>query len=142
VAALERAVADADSVLFLADNAGEIVLDRPLLELIGASKVTVGVRGSPTINDATVDDARESGLLDRFSVIDNGADIPGTWLPLCSPEFVRHFEGADVVVAKGQGNYETLSDCSRRVFFLLRAKCPAVARDLRVTEGAFVVKST
>jgi uncharacterized protein with ATP-grasp and redox domains len=136
----ERAARAARSILFLADNAGEIVLDRPLLEALGRSRVTVAVRGSPTINDATVDDARRSGVTKRFRVIDNGSDTPGTWLPECSAEFVRQFEAADLIVAKGQGNYETLSDCSREIVFLLRVKCWAVGADLQVPVGTFVAR--
>ena len=138
VAELRQAVRRASSVLYLADNAGEIVLDRPLIDQIGRDKVTVGVRGSPIINDATRFDADLAGLTGCYRIIDNGSDIPGTWLPECTESFVREFEQADVVLAKGQGNYETLSDCAREVFFLFRVKCQAVARDVGAAMGSFV----
>jgi len=88
VRALEQAIDGADDVLFLADNAGEIVLDRPLLERIGADRLTVAVRGGPVINDATLEDARRSGITDRFQVITTGSDVPGIWLSECDPDFV------------------------------------------------------
>lgn len=139
---LESAVQDAERVLFLADNAGEIVFDRPLLEKIGHQKVTVAVRGAPVINDATLDDAERSGITDRFRVISNGSDTPGTWLSDCSSAFLEHFEQADLVIAKGQGNYETLSDQPANLFFLFIAKCAAVAEALGVETDRFVVRET
>ena len=135
---LERAVRDAGNVLLLSDNAGEIVFDRPLLDQIGQGKVTVGVRGAPVINDATLADAERSGITDRFHVVSNGSETPGTWLSECSQAFVDEFENADLVIAKGQGNYETLSGVSRKVFFLLKAKCPVIARDLGCEIGQMV----
>jgi len=135
-----RALSEADDVLFLADNAGEIVFDRPLLELIGRDKVTVVVRGSPIINDATLDDARRSGLTSRFSVVSNGSDTPGTWLDDCSKEFVERFDSADLVIAKGQGNFETLSNHPRNMFFLFLAKCPLVADKAGAKPGAYILQ--
>jgi uncharacterized protein with ATP-grasp and redox domains len=139
---LEKAILNAKSVLFLADNAGEIVFDRPLLEQIGSSKVTVAVRGSPVINDATLDDAKRSGITERFRVLSNGSDTPGTWLSGCSREFVHEFESADLVIAKGQGNYESLSDQTRKIFFLFLAKCPLVSEELDVPINTYVIQAT
>jgi uncharacterized protein with ATP-grasp and redox domains len=139
---LETAVRNAKRVLFLADNAGEIVFDRPLLEKIGCQKVTVAVRGAPVINDATLDDAERSGVTKRFHVISNGSDTPGTWLSHCSAEFIGQFEQADLVIAKGQGNYETLIDHPANLVFLFIAKCAAVAEELGVETGRFVVRET
>ena len=136
---LTGAISAADSVLFLADNAGEIVFDRPLLEHIGRDKVTVAVRGAPTINDATMDDARRSGLMERFWIISNGSDTPGTWLDDCSSPFVQAFVNADLVIAKGQGNYESLSSCGRKVFFLFLTKCAVVARDLGQPLNTYII---
>lgn len=138
---LEKEISTARSVLFLADNAGEIVFDIPLLEQIGYQKVTIAVRGSPVINDATVDDAKRSGLTDRFRVISNGSDLPGTWLPECSREFVQEFDSADLVIAKGQGNFESLSDQSRSIIFLFLAKCHLVSQELGVMPGSFVIRT-
>jgi uncharacterized protein with ATP-grasp and redox domains len=137
---LQRAVESSKNVLFLADNAGEVVFDRPLLERIGTDKLTVAVRGGPTINDATYEDADRAGLCERFHVIPNGSDVPGTWLDDCSPDFVARFRKADLVIAKGQGNYETLSAESREIFFLFLVKCAVVSERIDVPTGTYVVK--
>jgi uncharacterized protein with ATP-grasp and redox domains len=129
-AELSDAVSKAERILYLADNAGEIVFDRLLIELLPEEKVTVAVRGRPVINDATMADAEAVGLTERVEVIDNGTDIPGTILAECSDFFRSRFERADLVISKGQGNYETLSDVEKDIFFLLKAKCPVVAMDL------------
>lgn len=134
------AVVEADEVLYLADNAGEIVFDRLLIERMPAEKVTAAVRGFPVINDATMADAEAVGLTEQVEVIDNGIDIPGTILPECSESFRERFDSADLVIAKGQGNYETLSDTPRDIFFLLKAKCPMVARDLDTDLGSVVLR--
>ncbi len=136
---LRRAIDGAATILYLADNAGEIVFDRALIELIGPARVTLGVRGSPILNDVTVDDAAEVGLSELVDVIPNGSDAPGTILNECSPEFLRAFDAADVVLAKGQGNYETLSDAPREVFLLFKVKCPVVAEDAGEAMDAIVV---
>jgi uncharacterized protein with ATP-grasp and redox domains len=125
--AFVAALARARQILYLADNAGEIVVDRLLVEAIGPDKVTVVVRGGPVINDATIDDARQVGLDTLVQVIDNGSDAPGTVLEECSEAFRERFEAADLVVAKGQGNFESLSEVKRPMFFLFKVKCPAVA---------------
>jgi len=114
-------------ILFLADNAGEIVFDRALIEVLPTAKITVAVRGAPVLNDATLADARVAGLIERTTVISNGSDAPGTILEDCSEEFRRAFADSDLIVAKGQGNFESLSDTAKHVFFLLRVKCPLVA---------------
>ncbi len=128
---LRQAVASAEDILYLADNAGEIVFDRLLIEQMPLRKITLVVKGSPIINDATREDAEAAGLTQLVNVIDNGADIPGTVLEACSELFQRRFEAADLIIAKGQGNYETLNECRRSgLFFLLKIKCPVIARDI------------
>lgn len=140
--AFSRALTDAEKILYLADNTGEIVFDRLLIEEIGPARVTMAVRGGPVINDATLDDARFCGLTDMIDVIDNGADIPGTVLDACSDSFIRHFQEADLIVAKGQGNYETLSETTgdRNIYFLFKTKCPVAARDVGCEVGRMVIK--
>jgi uncharacterized protein with ATP-grasp and redox domains len=141
VSRLREAVGAAGSILYLCDNAGEIVFDRYLIEQMPRRKVTCAVRGAPVINDATIEDARYTGLDDFARVISNGSDAPGTVLQECSPEFTRAFDEADLIIAKGQGNFETLSDVkNKRIFFLLQVKCPVIARDIGFAVGAFVVK--
>lgn len=124
---LREAAAGAASILFLADNSGEIVIDRLLIEQLPSDRVTVAVRGAPVLNDASLDDARAAGL-DTARVIDNGSDAPGTLLADCSQDFRRVFREADVIIAKGQGNYESLSDVDAEIFFLFKVKCPVVAQ--------------
>lgn len=137
-----QAVAGARDILYLADNAGEIALDRLLIEQLLPARVTVAVRGRPIINDATLADARDAGLHDIVEVIDNGSDAPGTVLGDCSPEFVRRFDEAEVVLAKGQGNFETLNDEPRNIFFLFKVKCPAIAAHVGAPVGACVLART
>jgi len=140
--ALERlrsAVATAERILYVGDNAGEIVFDRVLIEELPRGRVTFAVRGAPIINDVTMSDAVEVGLSDVVPVVENGSDAPGTILEDCSPEFRELFAAADLVIAKGQGNYETLSQAPGRIFFVLKAKCPVIARDIPCDLGAIVV---
>jgi uncharacterized protein with ATP-grasp and redox domains len=135
VEAFRRAIDEARSILYLADNAGEIVFDRLLIERLPLDRVVVAVRGFPVINDATRIDARMAGLDELVEVIDNGSDAPGTILADCSPGFRRRFAEADLILAKGQGNFETLSDEPANLFFLFKAKCPVIAADARVALG-------
>ena len=137
---LRRAVEAAGSILYVGDNAGEIVFDKVLIEEMPLERVTFAVRGAPIINDVTSRDAVEVGLSDLVRVVDNGSDAPGTILEDCSDAFVERFHGADLVIAKGQGNYETLSRAPGNIFFVLKAKCPVIARDLGCEIGAVVVK--
>jgi uncharacterized protein with ATP-grasp and redox domains len=129
------ALAGARSVLYLADNAGEIVVDRLLIEQIGPDRVTLAVRGGPVLNDATPADAVEAGLTDLVEVIGNGSDAPGTVLADCSEEFRRRFHAADLVIAKGQGNYESLCDTPANVFLLFKVKCPVITRRTGLAVG-------
>ena len=132
-------IGNAGSILYLADNAGEIVFDRVLIEQLSAPRVTLVVRGAPVINDATMIDACAAGLHEIVNVIDNGSDAPGTILEDCSEDFRRRFTEADVVLAKGQGNFETLSDAPREVFFLFKAKCSVIAERAGWSVGSLVL---
>lgn len=134
-----EAVSKARSILYLADNAGEIVFDRLLIEQLGTARVTMAVRGFPILNDATKEDARAAGLHEMVEVIDNGSDAPGTLLGQCSKNFVRRFTQADLIIAKGQGNFETLSDDPRNIFFLFKVKCPVIADHVGLPIGSHVL---
>lgn len=136
------AVSEAKCILYLADNAGEIVFDRLLVERMPREKLTVAVRGAPVINDATLADAETAGLTKLVRVIENGSDAPGTILADCSPTFQQAFDEADLVVSKGQGNYETLRECSKRIYFLLRVKCPVIAQDIGCPVGRMVLQAS
>lgn len=139
--ALRAALADAEFVLFLADNAGETVFDRVLVETLDAP-VTYAVKGGPILNDATWDDARAAGLDEIATIVDTGVDAPGTILDLCSPAFQSLFASAPVVIAKGQANYETLSTADPKVFCLLQIKCPVIAQDIGAAVGDIVVRQS
>lgn len=132
-----RALGGGDHVLYLCDNAGEIVYDRLLIAQIAAQGIAVRavVKAGPIINDATLEDARQAGLDAFAEIIDNGVACPGTPLTLCSPEFRHHFHEADLVIAKGQGNFESLSQNPRAIFFLLTVKCPVVGSHLAELAG-------
>lgn len=129
---LKADLAKAQSLLFIADNAGEIVFDmlliEQLLEAFPQLKMTVAVRHRPIINDATLEDAEAIGLIGRVPVISSGSEAPGTLLSMCSAEFMGLFDSADVVISKGQGNYETLSEVERGMYFLFKTKCRVIAR--------------
>jgi len=129
----------ADKILFLADNAGEIVFDKFLLKLLPREKVTIAVKSEPIINDATMEDAQAAGLTEIARVITSGSSAPGTVLAQCSQDFLREFDSADMIISKGQGNYETLSDVDRPIWFLLKAKCNVIAEHLNVPVGSFVL---
>jgi len=139
---LTDAIPSAKQILYLGDNAGEIVFDRLLIEQMPREKVTFVVRGQPVINDATIEDARIAGLTDIVTVIENGSDAPGTILEDCSQEFRDRFEQADLVIAKGQGNYETLSDVDKNIFFILKAKCTVIARGLGCEVGEMILRKS
>jgi damage-control phosphatase, subfamily I len=134
------AVNSAKNILYLGDNTGEIVFDRLLIEQLPKDKVIYAVRGSPVINDATMDDAVDTGMTKLVRVIDNGSDAPGTILEECSDVFMRAFSDADLIISKGQGNYETLSHVDKNSFFLLKVKCEIVASDIGCDVGRFVAK--
>jgi uncharacterized protein with ATP-grasp and redox domains len=133
------ALSRARRILYLADNAGEIVVDQLLIKEIGPGRMTVVVRGGPVSNDATMEDARHAGIDQLVEVVDNGSDAPGTLLDDCSPGFRERFENADMIISKGQGNFEALSDLDRPLFFLFKVKCPVMARHAGLPEGTHVL---
>jgi uncharacterized protein with ATP-grasp and redox domains len=134
-----EAIRSARSILYLADNAGEIVFGRDLLAQLPLGNFVVAVRGSPVLNDATVADAEQAGLPDFCEVIGNGSDAPGTFLADCSPAFRERFAAADLIIAKGQGNYESLVGVDKDIFFLLKIKCDVLSRHLGWPQGSLVL---
>jgi uncharacterized protein with ATP-grasp and redox domains len=139
---LRVAVDKATSILYLADNTGEIVFDRLLLERILKDKVVLVEKGGPVLNDAIREDAEAARLTNMVQVVDSGSSAPGTILEECSDSFRRRFAASDVVIAKEQGNYESLNDAKREIFFLFKAKCEVIARDLGCEVGQMVVAKT
>lgn len=115
-------------VIFLHDNCGEIVLDRLLIQTIlrlyPGVNVTSVVRGAPVINDVTIEDARETGLTEVCEVITNGLeDMGGTPLHRVPETLRRRIERADIILAKGMGNFETMNGCGLNVYYMFLAKC-------------------
>ncbi len=126
---LYDAMNNAETIFYMLDNCGEAVFDRLLIERF-ADKITVGVRGFPILNDVTPREAEMSGI-DFVPVVDTGDMTPGVSLKNSSPEFLRQMRSADLVIAKGQGNFETLSGYDRPIAFLLRVKCRVIAEILK-----------
>ena len=97
------------------------------------------VREKPIINDATLDDALNVGINKMATIISNGSDAPATILSQCSPEMLRYYRAADLIISKGQGNYESLSARSENIFFLFKVKCRVIARDSGLDVGSLVL---
>ena len=135
----EKQLKIADSVLYLGDNAGESVFDKILIEELN-KPVTYVVREIPVINDVTEEDAIASGINEVAEIISSGTTAPAVILRLCNNEFIERFNSSKMIISKGQGNYEGLSDVNQPVFFLLKAKCFVIANDLNVEENDIVLK--
>ncbi|MGQ9628296.1 MAG: damage-control phosphatase ARMT1 family protein [Anaerolineae bacterium] len=138
---LEEALLEARNVLYLGDNAGEIVFDKVLVEeLVRLDKeVTFVVREVPAMNDILMEDALAVGMDKVARVISNGSTMFGAHLPSCSEEFLRAFHAADLIIAKGQANIETLYGEKDNIFFILKAKCEIMAQNLGVKFGDMVL---
>jgi uncharacterized protein with ATP-grasp and redox domains len=139
--ALRERLPRTNTVLIIGDNAGETVFDRPLISQLN-KEVTYAARGGPVTNDATLEDARQAGLDQVSKLITTGAAMPGAVLERCSPPFREAFWQADLVLSKGQGNYEALIGVGREVFFLLRVKCKVLADHIGVEQGAIVLQAS
>ena len=131
-------------VLILGDNAGEIVFDKVLVKVLKelGKEVVFVVKGGPILNDATLEDAKEVSLTQLCKVIDNGNDRVGTDLSVASEEFLKEWQRADIVISKGQANFESLSSVDdKTIYFLLTAKCNPVAKQVGAKEkGELVFK--
>ena len=138
-----KKLARSKTLLYLGDNAGEIVWDKILIEEILKSfnlEITYAVRGFPILNDVTMEDAHFVGMDKIVRVISNGFDAPGTLLDRCSEEFLKKYQESDLILSKGQGNYESLSEENRPIFFLLNVKCPVIAEDIHCDIGDIILK--
>ena len=129
----------ADEILYIGDNAGESVFDRILIEELKKPVIYV-VRDGPVINDVTYDDAILAGIDKIATIVSSGTNAPGTILTTCSNEFRKIYNEAKLVISKGQGNYEGLSDKKKPIFFMLKAKCYVIAKDIGVNEGDIVLR--
>ncbi|KPK97897.1 MAG: hypothetical protein AMJ95_06815 [Omnitrophica WOR_2 bacterium SM23_72] len=139
----KRALKEAKNILYLADNAGEVVFDRVLVEEIKKEypdkDIYYAVKERPIINDALFEDAKVCGIDKVARIISNGTDAPGTILALCSKEFKQIYKSADMIISKGQGNFESLSQEKRPIFFLFMVKCPVVAEGTGCKMGDIVL---
>lgn len=140
----KQAVNETDTILYLLDNSGEIVFDKLLIEelLRKGKKVKAVVKGSPVLNDVTMDDACQTRLTELCEVVDNGSDAVGTILEWTSPEFQAHFKSSDLIISKGQGNFETITDNGKRTYFLFQSKCEVVSKDLGLSSGSMLLKKS
>ena len=142
ISELREHIDKSDKIVYLGDNTGEIVFDKLFIEQLPKDKITFVVRGSPILNDALMADAEMTGLTKIVKVIDNGSDAPGTVISDCDVKFIDKLNEADVIIAKGQGNYETLYDSDLNVFFMFKLKCPIIAEKTGIeTGGIAVIKS-
>jgi hypothetical protein len=142
---LKKSVLKSRKVLYLADNAGETVFDRILIEelLKRNVEVTYAVKDAPILNDATLRDAEIGGITKIAKVISIGTDCTGVLLKECSKKFLEEFDNSSLVISKGQGNYESLNDIEHKeIFFLLKIKCPIIAEDVEVETGSTILKRT
>lgn len=131
---------NASNILYIGDNAGEIVFDKLFLDIAQLQNVTFVVRNSPVLNDVTKQEAIETGIDKHARIVVNGYEGPTTILRKCSNEVQQLFKNADIVVSKGQGNFEGLMNESRdNLFFLLMAKCNIIASIFGVKKGDLIV---
>lgn len=125
-------LSSAKKLVYLTDNCGEVVLDKMAVKILKEQypnlDITVIVRGYPVVNDATMEDAEEIGLTDLVNVIGNGSNVGGTWIPGISSESRELLYDADLIIAKGQGNFETLNDCGLNIYYLFLCKCDLFQR--------------
>ena len=142
----KHALGKSKTILYLADNTGEIFFDKLLLEeLVKRGKlITYVVKANPILNDALIEDAKFAGIEKLATVIegDSGQKLssPGMILSYASKDFLEIFKSSDMIISKGQGNYEGLSDVDRDVFFMLMVKCPLVAQDIHSEVGKLILK--
>lgn len=142
LAKLYSKIKKADNILILGDNAGETVFDKIMMKYLpGKGKISYAVKSFPVINDATIKDAIDSNIQKYAYILPNGTDIPGTVIDECSIEFRELFWSADIIISKGQGNFETLYDKVPRenLWFLFQVKCPIIADYNRMDLGDWMI---
>lgn len=144
-AVLYKKLEESRELLYLGDNCGEIVFDKMFIKHLKKEfpklNIYFAVRGEAIINDVLIEDVIEIGLDSFVTVIENGDSAPGTVLKNCSKDFLDVFNGVDLIISKGQGNYESLSSVKRsNIYFLLMAKCELVADNLGVEKMSLICK--
>jgi len=139
--AFKNQLEKSENILYIGDNVGESVFDRILIKEL-KKPVKYAVRSIPIINDVTMEDAIESGLDEVAELIDSGCESPGIILNQSTPEFLKLFNTSGLIISKGQGNFEGLSDCNKKVFFLLKVKCPIISNHIGVEDGSIILKES
>jgi len=134
----QEEVQSVGSILYLGDNAGEIVFDRVLVETLPLDRVIFAVKSGPVVNDVTMQDTRQSGMDQVARIIETGSNFAGVPLNRCSEEFLQVFHSVDLILSKGQANFETLDDVDANIFFLLKSKCNCIARYMGIKVGEMV----
>lgn len=138
---LRKEIEGASSILYLGDNAGEIFFDRLFIETISHANLTFVTRGEAVINDITIEDAKQMGIHNFAKVISNGYDAPSTLLNYCSKEFLNAYKNSDLIISKGQGNFEgLLNENHANTYFMLIAKCREIAKMISVEKNDLVIK--
>ncbi len=131
-----------NKIMYIGDNAGEIVFDKLFIEQLPFEKITYVVRGEPIINDITMEDANYVGITNLVNVIDTGNGIPGVVPHLSSDIFLKAYKESDLIISKGQGNFETLESENKNIYFLFQAKCPVIANYIGLPLNEFVFFNT
>lgn len=139
LAPFRRVLKSSTYLLYIADNVGETVFDRVVIESLDIP-VIYAVKSGPILNDATLKDAQAAGIDQVAEIIQSGSRGPGTILSQCTTEFRELLEEASIVLAKGQANYETLDSQGDKIFFLLRVKCQIISREIGYPVGSLVFK--
>ncbi len=128
----------AGNLVYLTDNCGEIEMDKlfikEILKIYPNLKITVIVKGGAVLNDATIEDAKTVGLTEIVSVIDNGNNIAGTVINKMSKQSKAVLEAADLIISKGQANFETLIGCDKNVYYLFLCKCSLYSNRFNVPQ--------
>jgi damage-control phosphatase, subfamily I len=132
------AIQNAKTILILADNAGETVIDRILINEINVP-ILYAVKSKPVLNDAILEDAIASGLDNLVELIENGSPLSGTVLSRCSSKFLDIYSKVDMVISKGQANFETLAKEDRQIFFLFKVKCELLSRKHEIPINEYVL---
>ncbi len=137
-----RELAQAKHLVYLVDNCGEVVLDKLAIRCIKEAypqlEITAVVRGKEVLNDVTIEDAKETGLDKVAEVLENGTDIAGTELSCVNEATKQVILAADVIVSKGQGNFETLNGCGLNIYYLFLCKCHMFVKRFGVAKNAGV----
>ena len=137
---LQSKLITATNMLIIGDNTGETLFDKVMIEKFSGLTVSYAVRSEPIINDVTKEDAYASGLGEVSNIVSTGCNAPGAILEDCNDEFIDIYNKSDIIISKGQGNFEALSEERGNIFFLFKAKCPMISRKLNVNLNEYIFK--